>query len=74
MLKEEPSRKIVPPLEDNGLEKVIWQLNTMTLEDPCYRALYNQATENKPTSLVAQYLQSRKILPPPEKEDVEDMI
>ena len=74
-LKEEPSRKILPPLEDTGLEKVIQQLNTMTLEDPRYRALYNRVTENKPTGVVGQYLKSLKIAPPlQEEQNVGNMI
>jgi hypothetical protein len=46
----------------------------MSLEDPRYRSLYNQATNNTPTSFAAQYLNSRKITPPSENEDVGNMI
>jgi len=69
LLKEEPSRKILPPPEEDGLENIIRQLNTMTLEDPRYRTLYNRVVQNEPAGLMAQHLMSRKIAPPPPASD-----
>jgi hypothetical protein len=53
-MREEPSRRIVPPPEDSGIEKIIHQLNTMSLEDPQYGALYYKAVKNDRGGLVAQ--------------------
>jgi hypothetical protein len=60
ILKEEPSRRIIPP-PDNHIEDMIHQLNTMSLEDPRYGSLYYKAIKNDRTGLVAQCIQRKPI-------------
>ncbi len=57
--KEEPSRRIVPPAEESGMEGIIHQLNTMSLENPQYGALYYKAVNNDHSGLVAQCINRR---------------
>src|ERR1700674_2504331 len=59
VMKEESSRKIVPPPEDGGIENIIQQLNTMSLEDPRYGALYYKAVKNDRSGFVAQCINKK---------------
>ena len=59
--EEEPSRKIVPPPEENEIGGIIQQLNTMSLEDPRYGQLYYQAIKNDTSGIVAQCIRRRPI-------------
>ena len=54
VISEEPSRNIVSPPEEKGLEGLIHCLNMMSLEDPHYGALYYQAVSRDPSGLVVQ--------------------
>jgi hypothetical protein len=51
---EEPSRNIVSPPEEKGMEGLIQRLNTMSLDDPQYGTLYYQAVSKDKSGLVAQ--------------------
>lgn len=59
VLKEESSRKIIPPPEDGKIEQIIHQLNTMSLDDPKYGSLYYQAIKSDTQGIVAQCIQRR---------------
>src|SRR4029077_19696631 len=51
---EEPSRNIKVPPEERGVEGLIERLNTMSIDDPHYGALYYQAVSQDKLGLVAQ--------------------
>jgi hypothetical protein len=54
IMTEEPSRNIVPPPEEKGIESLIRNLNTMSLDDPQYGTLYYQAVTRDPSGIAAQ--------------------
>jgi hypothetical protein len=51
---ELPSRNILPPPEEKGMDGLIHRLNTMSIDDPQYGTLYYQAVSHDATGLVAQ--------------------
>ena len=61
ILHEEPSRNIVPPPEEKGIEGLIKHLNTMSLEDPSYGTLYYQAVSRDRTGFAAQCITRKPI-------------
>ena len=46
--------KISPPSEEEGVEELIQQLNSMSLDDPKYGLLYYKAVKNDLKGLISQ--------------------